>query len=122
MRDRTASLEAHGGDRISTEFLKLALYRRMKALEDDPDVPLFFGRLDLDPNTSDAGPRRTSERTRGERFYIGRRHVNDDRGEPLVIDWRASMSRPFYRASRTGGTRCARGNGSSARQWRVPFR
>jgi DNA helicase IV len=101
MRDRTASLEAHGGDRISTEFLKLALYRRMKALEDDPDVPLFFGRLDLDPNTSDAGPRRTSERTRGERFYIGRRHVNDDRGEPLVIDWRASMSRPFYRASRT---------------------
>ena len=36
-------------------------------------------------------------------FHIGRRHVTDDAGEPLVIDWRAPVSRPFYRASR--GTR-----------------
>ncbi|HEY2674652.1 MAG TPA: AAA family ATPase, partial [Rugosimonospora sp.] len=29
----------------------------------------------------------------------GRRHVTDDRGEPLVLDWRAPISRSFYRAS-----------------------
>jgi DNA helicase IV len=95
MRDRTASLEARGGDRLSTEFLKLALYRRMKALEDDPEIPLFFGRLDV------------GEDGRGERIYIGRRHVNDDNGEPMVIDWRAPMSRPFYRASRSDPMRVA---------------
>ena len=35
-----------------------------------------------------------------ERFYIGRRHVTDEVGDPLVVDWRAPISRPFYRASR----------------------
>jgi DNA helicase IV len=37
--------------------------------------------------------------TGGERFYIGRRHVHDPGGHPVVIDWRAPVSRPFYRAS-----------------------
>ncbi len=50
MRQHTASLEAFGGDHVSTEHLKQALYRRMKALEDDPTVPLFFGRLDYNAN------------------------------------------------------------------------
>ena len=60
----------------------------MKELEDDPDVPLFFGRLDyLEPAD--------------ETFHIGRRHVNDEQGEPLVVDWRADISVPFYRASKT---------------------
>ncbi|HEY0509060.1 MAG TPA: AAA family ATPase, partial [Blastococcus sp.] len=36
-----------------------------------------------------------------ETFHIGRRHVNDEAGEPLVVDWRAEISVPFYRASRT---------------------
>lgn len=40
-------------------------------------------------------PELTRER---ERLYIGRRHVTDDLGDPMVIDWRARMSRPFYRA------------------------
>ncbi len=35
----------------------------------------------------------------GERFHIGRRHVHDQDGHPVVIDWRAPVSRPFYRAS-----------------------
>ena len=34
-------------------------------------------------------PRRTED---GERFYIGRRHVHDDDGDPVVIDWRADVS------------------------------
>ena len=88
MREKTGALEIHSADRVNTEFLKAAIWRRMKELEDDPDVPLFFGRLDyLEPTT--------------ETFHIGRRHVNDEAGEPLVVDWRADISVPFYRASRT---------------------
>ncbi len=91
MRERTASMSASAGDRLSGEYLKFTLYKRMKALEDDPEVPLFFGRLDYG----------SSHEAADERFYIGRRHVTDERGEPMIIDWRAPISRPFYRASRT---------------------
>ncbi len=90
MRQHTASLEAFGGDHVSTEHLKQALYRRMKALEDNPTVPLFFGRLDYDASLG---------AEQDETLYIGRRHVTGEAGgEPLVIDWRAGMSRPFYQA------------------------
>jgi DNA helicase IV len=90
MREHTASLQAIGGDHVSTEHLKQVLYRRVKALEDDPSIPLFFGRLDYD--TSLGGEL-------DETLYIGRRHVTGEiGGEPMVIDWRAQMSRPFYQA------------------------
>jgi DNA helicase IV len=90
MRLHTASLEAFGGDHVSTEHLKQALYRRMKALQDDPTVPLFFGRLDYEIELG---------AEQDEILYIGRRHVTGEAGgEPLVIDWRAGMSRPFYQA------------------------
>jgi DNA helicase IV len=90
MRQHTANLEAFGGDHISTEHLKQALYRRMTALEDNPTVPLFFGRLDYDASLG---------AEQDETLYIGRRHVTGEAGgEPLVIDWRAAMSRPFYQA------------------------
>ena len=46
MRERTATMPALSGDKVSAEYLKFTLYKRMKALEDDPEVPLFFGRLD----------------------------------------------------------------------------
>ncbi|GAB3742933.1 HelD family protein [Microlunatus parietis] len=92
MRDHAASLEGHGAgaDRVSTEHLKQVLHRRMKSLEDDPTVPLFFGRLDYDARLG---------ADHDERLYVGRRHVTGESGgDPLVIDWRAPMSLPFYRA------------------------
>lgn len=90
MREHTAGLRAEGGDRVATERLKQVLHRRMKALEDDPTVPLFFGRLDYDPALG---------AERAETLYIGRRHVTSEAGaEPMVIDWRAGMALPFYQA------------------------
>src|SRR5512134_2945481 len=90
MREQTLALDAHGGDAVSEQYLAATLYRRVLALTDDPDTPLFFGRLDLQP----------ADR-RAERFYVGRRHVHDDVGDPVVIDWRADVSTAFYRATRS---------------------
>ncbi len=90
MRDATLALDARGGDAVSEAYLASSLHRRVQALTDDPETPLFFGRLDQ-AETSEHGD---------ERFYIGRRHVHDDQGDPVVIDWRADVSTPFYRATR----------------------
>ena len=51
------------------------------------DASLVFGRID---------------RTRGEggdSYYIGRLAVSDETREPLVVDWRAPVAEPFYRAT-----------------------
>jgi DNA helicase IV len=108
MRADVLSLRALGGDPVSEEYLKADLYRRAEALRDLPDTPLFFGRLDYRPGAlAGAGPDESgpadsasgpAARTE-ERFHVGRRHVHDPQGTPVVIDWRAPVSRPFYRAS-----------------------
>ncbi|HEX6424031.1 MAG TPA: ATP-binding domain-containing protein [Acidimicrobiales bacterium] len=51
------------------------------------DASLVFGRIDK--SRSDGG----------ESFYIGRIAVADDSQEPLVVDWRAPVAEPFYRAT-----------------------
>ncbi len=92
LRDRTAALDSSAaGDWVSQKYLESTIFLRMKALADDPTVPLFFGRLDYTEEHDEA---------RGERFYIGRRHVSDADGDPMVVDWRARISRAFYRASK----------------------
>jgi hypothetical protein len=88
MRERAQALFSTGdgvaGDAYAAESLGTALARRVAELADQPDVPLFFGRL---------------RQADGEVHYVGRRHVADDAGEPMVVDWRAPVSRAFYRAS-----------------------
>jgi hypothetical protein len=107
MREDVLSLKALGGDPISAEYLRAELYRRAEALKDLPGTPLFFGRLDYraDVPPGANGPADVSGQAggglpHGETFHIGRRHVHDPAGHPAVIDWRAPVSRPFYRASR----------------------
>ncbi|GAA2317931.1 AAA family ATPase [Streptomyces hawaiiensis] len=81
---------------VNAEVLARQIGERIKALADLSDTPLFFGRLDyLHAPGADA-----AEGAEGERFYIGRRHVHDHDGDPMVIDWRAPVSQPFYRASK----------------------
>ncbi|KUN91355.1 HelD family protein [Streptomyces caeruleatus] len=81
---------------VNAEVLARQIDDRIKALADLSDTPLFFGRLDYlhAPGAEEA------EGAQGERFYIGRRHVHDAEGDPMVIDWRAPVSQPFYRASK----------------------
>ncbi len=97
MREDVLSLKAMGGDPVSEEYLKADLYHRAEALKDIPDAPLFFGRLDY---ASQHGAGLLEEDgIAGHSFHIGRRHVHAPDGTPAVIDWRAPVSRPFYRAS-----------------------
>jgi DNA helicase IV len=76
-------------ERFTNEANQRAKQMRTNALLDLPDVPLFFGRLDYEHGTIDGH----------DQIYIGRRHVHDGTGVPLVIDWRAPVSVPFYRAT-----------------------
>jgi DNA helicase IV len=102
MRTDVLSLRAMGGDPVSEEYLKADLYRRAEALKDLPDTPLFFGRLNYAPGALDVVPgagEPSADIPDGEHFHVGRRHVHDPHGTPVVIDWRAPVSRPFYRAS-----------------------
>ncbi len=94
MRERAEALFVTGdkvaGDAYTAEQLGRHLARRVAELADDPRTPLFFGRLDFGDADADHA---------GRRYHVGRRHVTDEQGEPLVLDWRAPVSRAFYRAS-----------------------
>ncbi|CAM5653525.1 HelD family protein [Streptomyces aurantiogriseus] len=81
---------------VNAEVLARQIDERIKALADLSDTPLFFGRLDY----LHAPGAEQAEGAEGESFYIGRRHVHDADGDPMVIDWRAPVSQPFYRASK----------------------
>lgn len=77
-------------ERFTNESYQRARHLRAQALVDMPDVPLFFGRLDYEPGVVEDA----------DRIYVGRRHVRDDAGRPLIVDWRAPVAVPFYRATR----------------------
>ena len=127
MRERAESLDpTRASDGDSAYELAITLARRVASLQDDPHTALFFGRLDFkQPSSGGRGPRAVSEERGGvpvehrseERAensvgcrsggelrgvtYIGRRHVSNADGDPVVLDWRAPVSTAFYRASRT---------------------
>jgi DNA helicase IV len=62
---------------------QIHLTRRLASMDADAG-PLCFGRID-----EDGGPA----------WHIGRRHVEDTDGDPVVVDWRAPVAVPFYRAT-----------------------
>jgi hypothetical protein len=70
-----------GGD--SAMELDQALARRVHSLRETGQA-LCFGRIDAES---------------GERWYVGRRHVEDARREPVVVEWRTPVAAPFYQAS-----------------------
>ncbi len=65
-----------------------ALIKRLTDL-DLGDASLVFGRIDRSAESPDAI----------ESFHIGRLAVADEDREPVVVDWRAPVAEPFYRAT-----------------------
>lgn len=64
------------------------LTHRRLAVLDIGESALVFGRLDLEPPENHE-----------TRVYVGRLAVDDADHTPLVIDWRAPVAEPFYRAT-----------------------
>ncbi len=57
---------------------------------------LVFGRIDV---TADAISLANGGDADGDSYYIGRVAVWDDDQDPVVVDWRAPVAEPFYRAT-----------------------
>ncbi|MEU3731245.1 AAA family ATPase [Streptomyces sp. NPDC033538] len=90
---------------VNAAVLESQIEERVKALADLSETPLFFGRLDyLHAPGAEQAEGGEGERPQPEAAYqtlhVGRRHVHDTDGDPMVIDWRAPVSQPFYRASK----------------------
>ncbi|MEU4931253.1 AAA family ATPase [Streptomyces yokosukanensis] len=81
-------VSASGAD---AEVLGRRLRSRAKAMRELPPGPLFFGRLDFADGAPGHG---------GQRYHLGRLRITEDpAAPPLVVDWRAPVSRAFYQAS-----------------------
>jgi DNA helicase IV len=93
-RDRMiARLEAvdpdGAADEITKEYIEVTVADALDDLR-TPGAGDFFGRIDEAP----AGSRTTTDV-----WYVGRRHIEDDHHDPVVVDWRAPIAAPFYRAT-----------------------
>ncbi|MEL6892821.1 MAG: AAA family ATPase [Actinomycetota bacterium] len=79
-------------DEITSEFVEVTVADALDSLR-SPGAGEFFGWIQ--GQSAD----RTDRADSVERWYIGRRHIEDDDHEPLVVDWRAPIAAPFYRAT-----------------------
>ena len=89
MIERLESVDpSSSADEITSEYIEMTVWEALDSLR-SPGAGDFFGRIDEpSPTTGES-----------EEWYIGRRHIEDERGDPVVVDWRAPISAPFYRAT-----------------------
>jgi len=74
--------------RYERDVFDEAVFNRLTQLELG-DAALVFGRID-----------RGDDHPEGvESFHIGRLAVADENADPVVVDWRAPVAEPFYRAT-----------------------
>ena len=89
MIDRLGRVDPHSAaDEFTAEYVEVTVEEALEDLR-APGAGDFFGRIDSAPSPGH-GP---------ECWYIGRRHIEDDRHDPVVVDWRAPIAAPFYRAT-----------------------
>ena len=72
----------NAADEITQEYVEATALRALADLA-DPACAEFFGRIDGVEGT----------------FHIGRRHLEDEHRDPVIVDWRAHIAAPFYRAT-----------------------
>ena len=83
MRERAETLVRDLRSAGQPDLDYLAALTHRVAVLGESSRPLLFGRID-----EETGPT----------WHIGRRHVEDVLGDPVVVDWRAPVSMPFFRA------------------------
>ena len=79
---RTVLATPVAADEITQEYVEATARRALDDLA-DPACAEFFGRIDGHEGS----------------FHIGRRHLEDERRDPVIVDWRAGIAAPFYRAT-----------------------
>ncbi|MEX0846841.1 MAG: hypothetical protein WD023_03600 [Ilumatobacteraceae bacterium] len=83
MIERFATVDPNASaDEITKEYVELTVAEALDDLR-TPGAGDFFGRIEEGP----------------DRWYIGRRHIEDRAHDPVVVDWRAPIAAPFYRAT-----------------------
>ena len=89
MRDNAAVANMRGvGDLVERDVVMGTALHRLDQLAIG-DQPLFFGRIDYQPDGNG----------RADRYHVGRLAVSDADLNPLVVDWRAPVAEAFYRAT-----------------------
>ncbi|WP_086724266.1 AAA family ATPase [Streptomyces sp. NRRL B-24085] len=79
-------VSASGAD---AEVLGYRLRSQAKEMRELPEGPLFFGKLEFDQGEH-----------AGQAYHLGRLRITEHpAAPPLVVDWRAPVSRAFYQAS-----------------------
>ncbi|MFJ9010888.1 HelD family protein [Streptomyces canus] len=79
-------VSASGAD---AEVLGYQLRSQAKEMRELPEGPLFFGKLEFDRGDH-----------AGQAYHLGRLRITErPAAPPLVVDWRAPVSRAFYQAS-----------------------
>ena len=90
-RRDAALIQGKGGTfqaRTERDIVVRSALHRLEQLDIGRE-PLCFGRIDELPANGNGA----------DTFYIGRLAVSDVDQEPLVVDWRAPIAEPFYRAT-----------------------
>ena len=72
-------------DEITKEYIEMTVGDALIDLA-QPGAGDFFGRIDEAAPSTD-------------QWYVGRRHIENDAHDPVVVDWRAPIAAPFYRAT-----------------------
>ena len=75
--------------RFEREVIQETVVNRLTQLQLG-DAALCFGRIDRAAEGPDA---------EAESFHIGRIAVSDENQDPVIVDWRAPVAEPFYRAT-----------------------
>ena len=87
--------------RLESEYVEDTIRARLAQLNLGDDTALVFGRIDRaapDSETHEPGAH-NGDGDGTERFYVGRVAVAAADQEPVVVDWRAPVAEPFYRAT-----------------------
>lgn len=104
MSQKTGAAVADAAERAAGDWdatvAHIHLSRRLESITENAG-PLCFGRIDEGAEHGAAlpGAELAGADVPGAVWHIGRRHVEDRNGEPVVVDWRAPVSVPFYRAT-----------------------
>ncbi len=83
----TSNVESRAGGTHQARYERDVLAEKVRTRLEDLDIgdqSLIFGRID---------------QTTGDAFRIGRVAVFDEERNPMVVDWRAPIAEPFYRAT-----------------------